>query len=65
MGEKISLYGGPRDSEVLEYGGGDTVEFPAAPPMIDFSVQTTDPIRHETHIYRRSLRTPSIFVFQP
>lgn len=62
---KVVLYGGPRDGETFDFAHGDIVELPAGPPSLDFSVQTVDPVRYEKHTYRRSLRSPHIFVFQP
>jgi hypothetical protein len=61
----VKFYGGPMDGREMALAHGDTVEFPAAPPVIDFSAQTVEPIRRETHLYRRSLRNSAIFVFQP
>jgi hypothetical protein len=61
----VTFVGGPRDGQTMTFAHGDIVEFPAGPPQIDFSAPTVDPIRRDTYIYRRSLRTPSIFVFQP
>jgi hypothetical protein len=62
----VTFVGGPKDGLTMAFAHGDTVEFPSdLPPVIDFSVQTVDPIRRETHLYRRSLRNPAIFVYQP
>jgi hypothetical protein len=63
--ETITLIGGPLDGQSGEWaGGGDTVEV-NMPAVLDFSVLTTDPFRCDKLIYRRSLRTRSLFVFQP
>jgi hypothetical protein len=68
MGEEtIKLYGGPRDGEVLGWLGRDTVEFPVLKreaAHVDFNAPN-EPVTYETALYRRSLKTPSIFVFQP
>lgn len=68
MGEqRIKLYGGPRDGETLGWLGCDTVEFPVIkrePAHVDFSAPN-EPVPCETALYRRSLKSPSIFVFQP
>jgi hypothetical protein len=60
----VTFYGGPKDGQVMAFAHGDIVTFQAGPPVIDFSVPTVEPIQ-ETHLYRRSLKTPSIFVYQP
>jgi hypothetical protein len=65
--EKVTLYGGPRDSEVLEWRGGDTAEFPVYERMVvgyNFAAPNKpEPLK--TALYRRSLRNRSIFVYQP
>lgn len=62
---KVVLIGGPMDGREFTFAHGDTIAFPAEPPQLDFSVQTVNPIRMNTHLYRRSLRSPNVFVYQP
>jgi hypothetical protein len=61
----IQLKGGPHDGTIIDWSGGDVATFPAGPPILDFSVITVEPFREDVHIYRRSLKTPTIFVYQP
>jgi hypothetical protein len=62
----IFLYGGPCDGRSVEHCGSDTIQFAMEPPMVlDFSVPTVDPVRFNSHVYRRSLINPNIFVYQP
>jgi hypothetical protein len=65
--ENIMLIGGPRDGETIEWHGGDLAEFPIFEKMVagyDFGAKNV-PVHLKTALYRRSLRRPSFFVFQP
>lgn len=62
----ITLSGGPYDGQTHTHANGDYIELSPLPAAtIDFSMSPVDPIRFETVLYRRSMRNPDIFVFQP
>lgn len=63
--ETIILEGGPAHGKTMAWSGGDELHIEVTRPVIDFSVPTCDPIRFDPAIYRRSLRSRSIFVYQP
>lgn len=62
--EIITLIGGPADGHRIGWRGGDVFKL-APTPRLDFSVQTVEPFSRDDHIYRRSLNTTNLFVYQP
>ena len=63
--ENIVLQGGPADGRCMVWNGGDELHVASRPAVIDFSVPTVDPVRFNEVVYRRSLVSRNIFVFQP
>lgn len=61
----VQLIGGPFDGQLVEWIGGDIIEMWNRRSTLDFSVPTVEPIRRDVSIYRQSVKTPQIFVFQP
>ena len=64
---RVKFYGGPRDGEVMDFAHGDIVQFPVyerGPINCDFGAKN-EPVEFKTALYRRSLRDPNVFVYQP
>lgn len=68
--DTIKLIGGPRDGDSIEWDSGDVAELidvggiPSIEPPELQRVSSRHP-RPVRYLYRRSMVTPSIFVFQP
>jgi hypothetical protein len=64
----ITLSGGPYDGKKLEFQGGDFLEMSPI-PKTEFAASipnlSSEPVKFEILIYRRSMRNSQIFVFQP
>lgn len=63
--ERVTLVGGPFEGRRFDWRGGDEIKMQLGGPSIDFSVPTTDPVRFSYALYRLSLVTRHLFVFQP
>lgn len=63
--ESVTLVGGPFDGRGINWRGGDQIQMELGRPVLDFSVPTTEPVRYSYALYRRSLVTRHLFVFQP
>lgn len=61
----VTLIGGPFDGRGINWDGGDLIRMDLTPTVLDFSVKSTDPYRRSEAIYRRSVVTPHLFIFQP
>lgn len=63
---KIVLTHGPADGTVLEWTGGDTVQWSPMPVLLPrmLDPEPTCP-KTEIILYRQSLVTPCVFVHQP
>jgi hypothetical protein len=65
MAEKITLVGGDWDGSTIEWNGSDIIELIDPPKLAAIAAVSRDQPQHGSSFYRRSIKTSSIFVFQP
>lgn len=65
---KVTLYGGPFDGKEVGWEGGDVIRLSEPAKFVSVTARTPlDELTTKVDYveYRRSLRSPHIFVFQP
>lgn len=63
--QTITLFGGPADGRNVQWAGDEFFRVNLGAPVLDFSVGTVEPFRPHEAVYRRSVVTPSVYVYQP